>query len=131
MKRNFFLLLLALSVLPAGAASSHLVGQWTFSGANPLEAKIGADAVEGVGRNPLVKTSTTNTLYAVTDPAVLGDRTGVLAVPIGSGVLIPVPEGLTTTYCLAFDFYPPASLNWYSLFTLDQDNSIDAFFWIP
>ncbi len=130
MKRNFFLLLLALSVLPAGAASSHLVGQWTFSGANPFEAKIGADAVEGVGRNPLVKTSTTNTLYAVTDPAVLGDRTGVLAVPIGSGILIPVPEGLTTTYCLSFDFFVPEYKQWISLFSLDQNNNSDGYLFV-
>lgn len=129
MKRLLPLLLLALAS-PAGAARSHLVGQWTFSGANPLEAKVGTDAVEGVGRNPLVKTSTTNTLYAVADPAVLGDRTGVLAVPIGSGILIPVPEGLTTTYCLSFDFFVPVYKQWISLFSLDQNNNSDGYLFI-
>ena len=127
MKRHILLLLLLALAAPAGA---ELVGLWTFARTNALEAKVGTDALEGTGKSPVVTSATTNTLYAVTDAAVLGDRTGVLAVPKGSGILIPVPAGLSTTYCLAFDFYPPVSLNWYSLFTLDQNNSIDAFFWI-
>ena len=130
MKRLLPILALFALAAPAGAGDSHLVGQWTFSGADPLEAKIGTNAVEGVGRNPLVKTSTTNTLYAVTDPAVLGDRTGVLAVPIGSGILIPVPEGLTMTYCLSFDFFVPVYKQWVSLFSLDQNNNSDGYLFV-
>ena len=57
MKRILLPLLLFAAALPAGAGNSHLVGQWTFSGANPLEAKIGADAVTAPGTQTFDRTS--------------------------------------------------------------------------
>ncbi len=117
-------------VFSSGTAAGSLVGQWTFARDNPLVAKIGTDALEGTSRSPVATSVTTNTLYAVTDPAVLGDRTGVLAVPTGSGILIPVPDGISDTYCFTFDFYAPVYQMWYSFFSLDQNNASDGWFWI-
>ncbi len=127
MKRIFLPLILLAFAAPAGA---ELVGLWTFSGANPLAATVGTDALEGSGKSPVATSATTNALYAVTDPAVLGGRTGVLAAPTGSGILVPVPEGLSDTWCLVFDFFPPGEAPWHSLFTLDQDNATDGSFFL-
>ena len=127
MKRIFLPLFLLAFAAPAGA---ELVGLWTFSGANPLAATVGADALEGSGKSPVATSATTNALYAVTDPAVLGVRTGVLAAPTGSGILVPVPEGLSDTWCLVFDFFPPGEAPWHSLFTLDPDNATDGSFFL-
>ena len=111
-------------------ASASLVGHWTFSRDNPLEAKVGSDALEGSGRSPVSTSATTNALYAVTDPAVLADRIGVLANPKGAGVLLPVPSGLSDTWCLSFDFYVPDYYQWFSFFSLDPNNNSDGYLFL-
>ena len=110
--------------------SASLVGHWTFSRANPLEAKVGGDALEGTGRSPVATSATTNALYAVTDEAVLGDRVGVLALPKGAGALLPVPSGLSDTWCFSFDFYVPDYFSWFSFFSLKQDNDEDGYLFL-
>jgi len=111
-------------------ANASLVGHWTFSRDDPLEAKVGSDALEGSGRNPVATSAATNALYAVTDASVLGDRVGVLASPKGAGLLLPVPAGLTDTWCLSFDFYVPDYYSWFSFFSLDPNNNSDGYLFL-
>ena len=78
----------------ASTAFADLVGLYTFDGSNPLEAVIGSPAKEGVssGNNQAATlTDTMSTLSLVLDSAVLGDRTGVIAVPSRSTLAIPNP----------------------------------------
>ena len=113
-----------------GGAAASLVGHWTFSRDNPLEAKVGQDALEGTGRSPVATSATTNALYGIGDAAVLGDRVGVLAIPKGAGALLPVPEGVVDTWCLSFDFYVPQYFQWFSFFSLTQSNNQDGWLFL-
>jgi len=111
------------------AACADLVGLYTFDGANPLEAVIGSPAKEGVatGNNQVATlTDTMSTLSMVSDTAVLGDRTGVIAVPSRSTLAVPNP-GLQKNWTIVFSFYVPENATWRCFFQFGSSgNSSDG-----
>ena len=117
----------ALLLLLAAPASAGLVGLYTFDGANPLEAVIGSPAKEGVAakNTAATLTDTMSTLSTVTDAAVLGGRTGVIAVPSYSTLAVPNP-GLQKDWTIAFWFYAPANADWRCFFQFSGPNTGDG-----
>ena len=113
----------------ASTAFADLVGLYSFDGSNPLEAVIGSPAKEGVssGNNQAATlTDTMSTLSLVLDSAVLGDRTGVIAVPSRSTLAIPNP-GLQKNWTIAFSFYVPENAPWRCFFQFGSSgNSSDG-----
>ena len=125
MKR--FLALCALCAL-ASSAPADLVGFYTFDRANPLEATIGSPAKEGVttGNNQQpVLSDTISTISLVSDAAVLGTRTGVVAVPVRSALAVPNP-GLAKDWTIVLPFYCPGNENWRCFFKFDPGADKDG-----
>ena len=122
MKRILPCLLL---LLAAGAVRAGLVSQFTFARDNLLEAKVGANAKEVNGRNSATLSDAAANLERVEDAAVLGDRTGVVAVPSSTGIAVPNP-GLAGTWTMVLHYYAPASANWRCFFTRSQNNTADG-----
>ena len=123
---------LILSIFAAGAvvfaACADLVGLYTFDRTNPLEAVIGSPAKEGVtsGNNQQpVLSDTISTISLVSDGAVLGARTGVVAVPARSTLAIPNP-GLAKNWTIVLPFYCPDTANWRCFFKFDPSASADG-----
>ena len=117
--------LLAILALPA--ARADLVAQYTFARGNPLEAKVGADAKESSGQ--ISYSDTAANIAAVTDEAVLGDRTGVVSVPKGSGLSIKVPDSFDVkNWCMVLHFYAPTSdsSHWRTFWSVSQNNTGDG-----
>ena len=95
-----------------------LVGLYAFDRTNPFEAVIGSPAKEGTAGNKNTAITLSDTITAlsmVTDPAVLGDRTGVIAVPSYSALAIPNP-GLQKNWTITFWFYAPETADYHCFF---------------
>ena len=115
----------ALLALPAYA---ELVGLYTFDGADPLDAVIGVPAYEGVcpeNKKPPVLSDILQTITLVTDPDVLGARTGVVSVPSKSTLAIPNP-GLLKDWTIVVPFYCPDNADWRCFFQFNQSNNDDG-----
>lgn len=114
-----------LLLLLAAAARADLVAQFTFARDDLLEAKVGANAKEVNGRNSATLSDAVENLTRVEDAAVLGDRTGVVAVPSSTGIAVPNP-GLEKTWTMVLHYYAPASANWRCFFTRSMNNTGDG-----
>ena len=125
MKKTPLALLCLALALPVRA---DLVGLYAFDGANPLDAVIGVPAYEGVipaNSKPPALSDTLQTISLVTDPDVLGTRTGVVSVPSKSTLAIPNP-GLLKDWTIVLPFYCPDNANWRCFLQLDQSNGGDG-----
>jgi hypothetical protein len=104
-----------------------LVGLYAFDRTNPFEAVIGSPAKEGTAGNKNTAITLSDTITAlsmVTDPAVLGDRTGVIAVPSYSALAIPNP-GLQRNWTITFWFYAPESVKYHCFFQFSAPGNND------
>ena len=105
-----------------------LVGLYAFDRTNPFEAAIGSPAKEGTAGNrdtAVALSDTISALSLVTDPAVLGDRTGVIAVPSYSTLAIPNP-GLRKNWTIALWFYAPRNAAYHCFFQFNPANDEDG-----
>ena len=115
----------ALLLFAALSVRADLVAQYTFARENLLEAKVGTDAKEATGKNPVALADAASNLTRVEDTAVLGDRTGVVSIPVGAGLAVPVPAG-TGDWALLLSYYAPTEASWRCFFTRSQNNTSDG-----